>query len=464
MSKHYSLRPTRCLIEFRPASQATAHGGQLAVAALLTQFGLWQRVRETPALDPRTDRSKGFDAEVYVAAFLFAFTSGGVAIADGERLDDDDSLKTLLGVKKIPDQSALGEWLRAIGEPGREALRQITREFVAWTLARVKRERLLVNGRLECFFDDTQIEVSGKWFEGAAINYEGNWALSWQTLWVGPLLVDGVLGATSERKESPASEAAGRDVSAQLPGLLAANQSLWKEFSSYLYADSASSAGKYLQAIAESFAGWSVSYNKWTGPLEAKAAELPAWAWSAVEKQRWRDGSEQEAQYAWFRYQPSGCATPQTFAVVRHREAGELLWRQAFLTCEDRVGEAQRAFERHRLKGDWERRLSELLGDLQLHHPPCQRLSANQCFYALATLAYDVLQALKLLYLPESEAPKRVRTLIHHLLLIPVEIRRHARRIKASLYVPAGWVAWWRGFLAALLPKWRQLGAVAGSG
>ncbi len=190
----------------------------------------------------------------------------------------------------------MGEWLRAIGEAGREALREITREFVAWTLARVKRERLLVNGRLECFFDDTQIEVSGKWFEGAVINDEGHWALSWQTLWIGPLLVDGVLGATSECKESPTSDEAGRDVSGQLPGLLAANRSLWQEFSSYLCADSASSAGKYLQAIAESFDGWSVSYNKWTGPLEAKAAELSSWAWSAVEKLRRRDGSEQEAQ------------------------------------------------------------------------------------------------------------------------------------------------------------------------
>jgi len=34
---------------------------------------------------------------------------GGVAIADGERLDGDESLKTLLGVEKIPDLSALGE-------------------------------------------------------------------------------------------------------------------------------------------------------------------------------------------------------------------------------------------------------------------------------------------------------------------------------------------------------------------
>jgi len=65
--------------------------------------------------------------------------------------------------------------------------------------------------------------------------------------------------------------------------------------------------------------------------------------------------------------------------------------RREFVTCDDRAGEAQRAFERHRLKGDWERRLSELLSDFQLHHLPCRRLVANQCFYALATLTLMIL-------------------------------------------------------------------------
>lgn len=464
MSKHYSLKPARCVIEFRPSSQASAHGGQLAIAALFTEFDLWRRVRQEAALDPRSDKCKGYDAEIYVASFLFSFTSGGLSLNDAERLDQDEALRALLGVEKVPDQNTLGEWLRAIGEPGWKALRRLSREFVVWTLKRAKKERLLVNEWLECFFDDSQIEVSGSWFEGAAINYEGHWALSWQSLWVGPFLVDGVLGATSERKESMASESAGRDVSNQLPSLLESNRAVWKDYKSYLYADSASSAGTYLEAIAEAFDGWSVSYNKWTSPLEKAAAELPARAWSAVESLRWRDGSEHQAQYAWYRYQPSGCDAPQLFAVVRHREEGEWLWRHAFLTCEERAGDAKGAFERHRLKGDWERRLSELLSDLGLHHPPCKNLAANNCFYTLASLAYNALVALKLLYLPDEHQPKRVRTLIHQLLLIPVEIGRHARQIKASLYAPAVWVKWWREFLKELLPRWRQLGALADSG
>lgn len=464
MSKHYSLRPHRLDIEFRPASKASAHGGQLAPFALLEQFGLRRRVQQQPALDPRSDKNHGFDPDVYVISFLTAFTSGGVSLADVERLNEDEPLKAFLGTPKVPDQSALGEWLRALGEPGWRALRQLTREFVAWTLQQAKPARYRQAERLEMFFDDTQIEVSGDWFQGAAINYEGNWSLSWQTLWVGPLVADQVLGATSQTKESPASDAAGRDVSNQLPGLLRANRHLWKEHTSYLYADSASSAGAYWQAIAASCDGWSVSYNKWTDPLERKAGELPAAVWSAVEKIRWRDGSDHAAHDAWFRHQPSGCPTAQVFAVVRHRAAGELLWRRAFVTCEDRDGVPQAVFERHRLKGDWERRLSELLSDLDLHHPPCQDLLANRCFYTLATLAYNRLQALQLIYLPAEQTPRRIRTLIRHLLLVPVELVRHARRLKACLYVPAGWVAWWRGLLAELLPAWRQLGALAPSG
>ena len=107
------------------------------------------------------------------------------------------------------------------------------------------------------------------------MNYEGNLALSWQVLLVGPFVADQILGATSDTKESPASDQAGKDLSNRLPELLEANAALWPKEQGYLYADSASSAGKYLATIQQHFSAWSVSDNKWTGPLEIKAAELP---------------------------------------------------------------------------------------------------------------------------------------------------------------------------------------------
>ena len=67
---------------------------------------------------------------------------------------------------------------------------------------------------------------------------------------------------------------------------------------------------------------------------------------------------------------------------------------------------------------------------------------------------------LQLSELPAEHHPKRVRTLLQHLLLIPVEIKRHARGLKAVFFAPAGWLAWWKGFLGALLPHFRQVGAM----
>jgi hypothetical protein len=279
-------------------------------------------------------------------------------------------------------------------------------------------------------------------------------------LLVGPFLADHVLGATSATKESPASGQAGKDVSSRLPELLSANAHWWSKAESYLYADNASSAGKYLEGIAEHFGAWSVNYNQWTGPLEAKAAELPESVWSAAQPTQWRDGSQHTAQYGWFRHQPGGCASPKRFGVVRHRAADEMFWRYAFLTTHEQDGPAQLAFEHHRLKGEKEWLLSELLSDLDLHHPPCKDLNANRSFYTLAGWAWNLMAALKLLHLPEAEAPKRLRTLIRHLLLIPVELKRHARQLKACLYAPAGWVVWWRGLLGELLPRCRVLSGV----
>src|SRR5438445_396073 len=461
MSKYITLQPRKFSIEFCDPQTASVHGGQLAVAGLLEQFGLKERVEGEPALDPRTHTGKGYTPLVYVAQLLHSFTSGGVSLADAERLNEDEPFKAFLGVGKLPDQTAIGEWLRALGEPGWQALRRINRDFVQRVLAQAQPGRYRHLGRTECFLDDPQIEVSGPSFEGAAINYEGERALSWQVLLVGPLLADHILGATSDTKESPASDQAGKDVSHRLPEWLAANAPLWSKAENYLYTDSASSAGKYLDGIAEHFGAWSVSYNQWTGPLEAKAAELPQRVWSAAEPTRWRDGSEHTAQYAWFRYQPGGCATPKRFGVVRHRAADEMVWRYAFLTTHEPDGPARLAFEPHRLKGDKERLLSELLSDLDLHHPPCKDLNANRSFYTLAGLGWNLLQALKRLHLPEREAPKRLRTLVRHLRLMPVELKRHARQLKACLYAPAGWVAWWRGMLAELLPRCRVLSGVA---
>jgi hypothetical protein len=433
-------RRSQIRLEFVANDRASVHGGLPAVEALCEQFGLWGKLRALSVLDPRRRKSRGYSPEVIVAQLVYSFTAGGISLADAEELNDEPLAKLLARVSSFADQSTVGEWLRAQTPESIAAFWGVVREFVAWVLARADGRRWLYCGRAEVFFDDTQLEVNGPSIQGAKRNYEGELALSWQTMWLGPLLVDGEL-------DSPA------DVSAALPAMLPRNRELWAAWPAEFLADSGSSAGVYLEAIRHGgFAHWSVSYNKWTSALERTAAAQPEAIWGVAQAARWRDGSPITEQHCFIRHQPEGCPAPLCFATVRFRRADEMFWNYRFVVCDESRTDAAAVFARHHLKGEKELLLKEVLRGLDLHHPPCQELNANRMFYAIAALAYNVLAALKLLHLPDDCQGWQLKTLLSKLLLLPAQIVRHARVIVARVQVPAVWLAWWCAVMTRLWP------------
>jgi hypothetical protein len=433
----FTKRKTKLHVHLTNSDQATAHGGQLLIDAFCRRFGLWERVHNEPSLDPRKRTSAGFSPVANLAQLLFTLTSGGASLADAERLGQDRVLMQLLGLDKGADQTTLGEWLRAQTKESVLALHRINAELVDWASHQAKPSRWQHAGQVELFFDDTEIEVDGHHFEGARINYEGNRALSWQDLWYGPWLLDGILDGAG-------------DVSEHLPVLLDEHQHRWQDRANYFYADSGSSAGKYLNRIEHAgFSRWSISYNKWTDKLDRLASELPESQWSALPP-----ADQLQEQYTWVKHQPGEAQRVQKFATVRWKQNGDLMWRYAY-----RVGQAgdkdtpQAVFERHRLKGAKEQAFSEVLTGLDLHHPPCKELMANQAFYAIAMLAYNVLISFKLLDLPDDAQSWRIQSLIRYLLTVPVSLSTHARYEVARICVPAGWLRWWRLFVDQWVPK-----------
>ena len=433
----FTKRKSKLHIQLTNSDQASAHGGQVLVDALCRRFDLWTRLHNETSLDPRKRTGAGYSPVANIAQLIFTLTSGGASLADAERMGQDRVLMDLLGLEQGADQSTLGEWLRAQTKESVIALHRINAEFVDWSSQQAKPARWLQGGEVEVFFDDTEIEVQGPKFEAARINYEGNRALSWQTLWEGPWLLDGILDGAG-------------DVSEHLPILLQEHQHRWAGRPSYFYADSGSSAGKFLNRIElGAFGRWSVSYNKWTSALDRLAAGLPESQWSAPPPA----GQPQE-QYTWVKHQPGECAQAQKFATVRWKKEGDLMWRYAYTVC--RAGEnnsPQAVFERHHLKGAKEQGFSEVLTGLDLHHPPCLGLIANQAFYAIAMLAYNVLISLKVLDLPEEAQSWRIQTIIRHLLTVPVSVSRHARYEVAHICIPTGWLRWWRLFVDQWVPK-----------
>jgi len=422
-------KESRLRLEFVENKDHSIHSGLVAVEAMAQRFGLWQRIRKLSSLDPRRDKRRGYSPEVIVGQLIYALCTGGGCLSDSEALNEDPLAGKLFGVERFADQSQVGEWLRGQSEQSVEDLRQLLREFIAWVWKEADPRRLLHCGQREVFFDDTQLEVSGKQFEGAAINYNGDLALSWQTLWVGPFLADSHIG-------SP------KDVSDQLPSMLDRNRDLWRAEAAHFYADSGSSTGEYLDAIHAEGWNYSVSYNRWTSPLERKARELPASEWV-------HSGTE---SHALFRHQPDGRKEPQLYAVTRWK--ADLFEQFGFIACHDGVTDAQKLTERHHLKGEKEQLFSEVLGGLDLHRPPCSALIANQVYYLIGALAYDLMTAIKILDLQDDCQGWRVKTMMKKLLMLPGRLSQRSRQWVARVMVPGSWLNWWQRWVARIWPQY----------
>lgn len=424
-------RSPKLRLQFVATQKHSVLGGLPAIEALAQEFDLWKKLRQLPGLDPRTRTSHGYGPEVNVAQLLYCFASGGASLADAERLNEEPLARQLARVKAFADQTTLGEWLRAQTPESITAFWGLVRAFIQWVIGRAEAERWTYAGRAEVFFDDTQLEVGGPSFEGAKINYNGDRALSWQTLWVGPFLADGELDSPGE-------------VSGALPAMLPRNQPLWAGRASDFLADSGSSAAKYLQVITETkFTHWSVSYNKWTSALERTAAAQPERVWGTAQTATWRDGATITEQHCRIRHTPEGSAQTFTFATVRFQRADELFWNYRFLACDETRTDAAAVFARHRLKGEKEQLFKEVLRGLDLHHPPCAELNANRMFYAIAALAYNLMVAVKLLCLPEECQGWQVKTLLRQVVRLPAALVTHARRLVVRVEVPAAWLVWW---------------------
>ena len=421
-------KETRLKLEFVTNTDHSIHAGLVAVEAMARRFGLWEKVRALKCLDPRKDKQRGYSPEVILGQLIYALCSGGGCLSDSEALNDDPLARELFGVGKFADQSQVGEWLREQTEESVAALRQLLREFVQWVWRQAVPGRLLHAGQREVFFDDTQLEVNGKRFEGAAINYNGELALSWQTLWVGPLLSDSHWGRPGE-------------VSDQLLPMLERNRPLWQGKAAHFYADSGSSAGVFLDAIAAEGWHYTVSYNKWTGPLERKAGELPASAW--VQKG--------EEQHALFRHQPEGRSAPQLYAVARRRDG--LFDRLGFIACDESQAKAGLVFERHHLKGEKEQLFHEVLSGLDLHRPPCLALRANQVYYLIGALAYNLMVAIKLLDLKDDCQGWQLKTLMKKLVFMPGRLGKRSRQWVARVLVPGAWLSWWQRWAQRVWPQ-----------
>jgi hypothetical protein len=448
------------------SDDVSTYGGAVLIDAIARDAGIYEAIAKMPSLDHRSDKSRGFKPEAIISQILTSFATGGISIADAGRLAQDKALGKLIGLDRMADEATLNIWLKRQTPESVAALWELNRQLLTWTFAQLPKAALCPKaGKAEVFFDGTEIEVHGKKFEKTAINYDGNLTYSWQTLWLnGKWILGGVLDSGNV------------DVSQHLRPLLLETKALWHPFAetgeAHFFADSGSSAGKYLTIVAQYNWSWSISYNKWTSKLEQLSDALPATDWGEKIPATSRKGEAILEEHSWVRHQPGeDCLTGHDFAAVRYQAADgcDLIYRYAFVVCGQankapapvtKPAEALATFDLHKTKGAHEHVFTNILSDLDLHHPPCMKFDANAAWYALGAIANNLLRATQALTMAAEHQNMRLRSIIRHYLTIPVRVTKHAGRSEVKLFLPKTIQKWAAEMLAKVWPKRERGGQV----
>jgi hypothetical protein len=67
---------------------------------------------------PKPCSGRGFEPVRYIKALSMTLYGGGEVIEDVREIREDESLRQVIGLEEIPSSSAIGDWLRRMGERG----------------------------------------------------------------------------------------------------------------------------------------------------------------------------------------------------------------------------------------------------------------------------------------------------------------------------------------------------------
>jgi len=89
--------------------------------------------------------------------------------------------------------------------------------------------------------------------------------------------------------------------------------------------------------------------------------------------------------------------------------------------------DAQEVIHIHQQRGLMEKRIGELKHQLNMNHLPCGQFNANCLYFTIGLLAYNLLQLLKQIGLPEQYQNKTVKTRRYQIIKLAGKVITHAR-------------------------------------
>jgi len=386
----------------------TAWGGVALVERAALRMGLWNKLGE--AMPVR--KGARYDWLTAIKTMVAGLLTGSQGTYAAEEVRQDAGLLRLLGVSGAPGEASVWRLLQALGEAKLDKIMQSVQ--LVWArrvMASARRSDLLLDGFLPVFGDGTLLEGS-KRREGTKHLADKGAGLLWTTVFAGPVVAAQALAAEGEGEQSCLKRLLPLVIGEVLAPLKLKDRAL-------VFLDSLHGDGPTLEEIEKLGVHYIAGANKLTA-TQATLADQPEHVWRQCGAREELSWSESAVCACWLQ-----CAEWNKKRLLvgrRWRKQDEFVYDYSGVLTdlsEDDLKEgmgrrgqslAEAIWWLYDRKGAMEIFYQELLEDLGLHHPPCEKLAGNRGFYAVASLAHTLGRAVDLIggKSPERGSAKRL--------------------------------------------------------
>ena len=358
-------------------------------------------------LFPKPGSNRGIRASEYVMTLVHMIIDGAMHLEDVNHLISDEGYQEILKGMELPTSDAIGDWLRRHG--GKES------ESWIW-----EAEKLLfqVTSKEGCILD----------IDGTIIEAEKGDA---QKTYKGVYGYHPLLGIVAENGMIIGSDFREGNTSPQ-SGLTEFIESCRRNYNQEIKLVRSDSAG-WQKSIVDYCNEEGLNYT-----ITSDQTEPVLEAIKSIPEDRWTKGYDKEGvkenyEVAETKYY-FGSKKREVRLVAKRtklKKQFDLFTNYSYwivgTNLKEEENDAQRVLHIHQSRGSMEKRIGELKHQLNINHLPCGQFNANCLYFTIGILAYNLLQLLKLIGLPEDYQMKSVKTVRYQLIKLAGKVITHAR-------------------------------------
>jgi hypothetical protein len=391
----------------------TARSGLALYAEFLRAIGLKRMVQRHM---PTAGSNRGYGAWQFIEPLMLMLYGGGRHVEDVREIAEDKALRRLIGLRRMPSCSTLGDWLRRMAQVGLRVLSAINSWMVRQMLRRDNREAYTL------WVDSTLIEAEKR---EAIMTYKG--FKGYHPLLAGlkelPLILHGEF--------RPGNAGAGSKAVAFLKQCLRVLPE--GKRIEHLSSDSALYQAEVINWCRRNKISFTVAADQDSAVKQAMGG-IAEGDWKPL---RDKEGVESDREVA----ETVHCmnATEEAFrlVVVRWMNLQKNLFKPEtygyHVIATDLEAEAEQVVWHYNSRAQMENYIKELKSGFGMEQMPSGDFKANALWFALGVMVYNTSIWQKLSLLPEGWHHKTIHTLRWALIEIPGKLISHGRSLILKL-------------------------------